>query len=102
MSYGKGISNNTQSRKLLMPWMVFPSAFSSAELTTIENHCKSLPLISGGSPDGVDPAEDVESKFRISNVGFHYPNDPKLKFVFEKFNNVFEYVNSNFYNFDII
>lgn len=101
MSYGRGISNDTQSRKLLMPWMVFPSVFSPAELTTIENHCKSLPLISGGSPDGVDPAEDAESKFRISNVGFHYPNDPKLKFVFEKFNNVFEYVNSNFYNFDI-
>ena len=101
MSTYKGISNDTQSRKLLIPWMVLDPAFSSAELTTIENHCKSLPLVAGGSPDGSGHTEEAEQKFRVSNIGFHLPNDPKLKFVFEKFNNVFEYVNSNFYNFDI-
>ena len=102
MSYTyKGITNDTESRKLLMPWMVFPSVFSPAELTTIENHCKSLPLIAGGSPGGPDHIEKDEEKFRVSNVGFHSANDPKLKFVFEKFNSVFEYVNSMFYNFDI-
>ena len=103
MSTYKCISNDTQSRKLLMPWMVFPSVFSPAELITIENYCKSLPLTAGESPmaNGVDPSEEAESKFRISNVGFHFSNDPKLKFVFEKFNNLFEYVNSMFYNFDI-
>jgi len=101
MSTYKGITNDTQSRKLLIPWMVLDPAFSSAELTTIENYCKSLPLVMGVSSDGVGHTEEAEKKFRVSNVGFHYPNDPKLKFVFEKFNNVFEYVNSNFYNFDI-
>jgi len=101
MSYGyKRISNNTESRKLLRPWMILDPAFSPAELTTIENHCKSLPLIAGGSPD-LAPAEETGPKHRISNIGHHFPNDPKLKFVFEKFNGVFEYVNSMFYNFDI-
>jgi PKHD-type hydroxylase len=102
MSYTyNGISNDTQSRKLLNPWMILDSAFSSAELTTIENHCKSLPLIAGGSPDSVGHTEEDEQKLRVSNVGFHYPNNPNLKFVFEKFNGIFEYVNSMFYNFDI-
>jgi len=104
MSYTyRGISNNTQSRKRLMPWMVLEPAFSPAELTTIENYCKSLPLTAGEYQHviGVDPSKEAESKFRISNVGFHFSNDPKLKFVFEKFNSVFEYVNSMFYNFDI-
>lgn len=98
----RSISNDTQSRKLLRAWMTLDPVFSPAELTTIENHCKSLPLIVGGSPTvGDGPIEKDEEKFRVSNVGFHFPNDPKLKFVFEKFNGVFEYVNSNFYNFDI-
>ena len=101
MSYGyKCISNYTESRKLLRPWMVLDPAFSPAELTTIENHCKSFSLTSGGSPD-LAPAEETGPKHRISNIGHHFPNDPKLKFVFEKFNGVFEYVNSMFYNFDI-
>ena len=102
MSTYKGITNDTQSRKLLRAWMTLDPVFSPAELTTIENHCKSLPLIVGGSPTvGDGPIEKDEEKFRVSNVGFHHPNDPKLKFVFEKFNSVFEYVNSMFYNFDI-
>ena len=103
MSTYRGISNDTRTRKLLMPWMILDPAFSSAELSTIENHCKSSPLTpgGGGSPESPDHIEKDEEKFRVSNVGFHSANDPKLKFVFEKFNNVFEYVNSNFYNFDI-
>ncbi len=101
MSTYKGISNSTQSRKLLRSWMILDPVFSPAELTIIENYCKSLPLIAGGSPDGDKPNEKDEEKFRVSSVGFHSANDPKLKFVFEKFNGVFEYVNSMFYNFDI-
>jgi PKHD-type hydroxylase len=81
--------------------MVLDSVFSPAELTTIENYCKSLPLTTGESPEGTEHIEKDEEKFRVSNVGFHSANDPKLKFVFEKFNGVFEYVNSMFYNFDI-
>jgi PKHD-type hydroxylase len=81
--------------------MVLDPAFSPSELTTIENYCKSLPLIAGGSPEGAGHIEEDEEKFRVSNVGYHSANDPNLKFVFEKFNGVFEYVNSMFYNFDI-
>jgi len=81
--------------------MILDPAFSPSELTTIENYCKSLPLIAGGSPGGNGHNEKDEEKFRVSNVGYHSANDPKLKFVFEKFNGVFEYVNSMFYNFDI-
>ena len=101
MSTYKGISNDTQSRKFLRSLMILDPVFSPAELTTIENYCKSLPLIAGGSPGGTGHIEKDEEKFRVSNVGYHYANDPKLKFVFEKFNSVFEYVNSMFYNFDI-
>ena len=102
MSTYRGISNDTRTRKLLMPWMILDPAFSSAELSTIENICKSSPLIPGGfAPGEPDPTEKDEEKFRVSNVSFHSANDPKLKFVFEKFNGVFEYVNSMFYNFDI-
>ena len=98
----RSISNDTQSRKLLRSWMILDPVFSPAELTTIENYCKSLPLIAGGSPTvGDGPIEKDEEKFRVSNVGYHSANDPKLKFVFEKFNSVFEYVNSMFFNFDI-
>ena len=101
MSTYKCISNYTQTRKLLRTWMVLDPAFSPAELTTIENHCKSFPLTSGESPDGPHPSDQPGPKFRTSNIGFHFANDPKLKFVFERFNGVFEYVNSMFYNFDI-
>jgi PKHD-type hydroxylase len=97
MSTYKCISNDTQSRKLLIPWMVLKPAFSPAELTTIENHCKSISLTAGESFF----SEETEPKSRTSNIGFHFSDDPKLKFVFEKFNSVFEYVNSMFYNFDI-
>jgi len=97
MSTYKCISNDTQSRKLLIPWMVLKPAFSPAELTTIENHCKSISLTAG---EGFF-SEETEPKFRTSNIRFHFSDDPKLKFVFEKFNSVFEYVNSMFYNFDI-
>ena len=101
MSTYKGISNDTRSRKLLSSWMILDPVFSPAELTTIENYCKSLPLTTGGIHDDTGHIEKDEEKFRVSNVGFYTANDPKLKFVFEKFNGVFEYVNSMFYNFDI-
>ena len=104
MSYGyKGISNDTQMRqRIAKPYMIFPPAFSPAELTTIENHCKTVsPLSMGMAGDEKKFDESVERKFRVSNLNFHTPNDSKLKFVFERLNGVFDFVNSNYFNFDI-
>jgi len=42
----------------------------------------------------------VDHEVRISNVKFHYPNEENF-WIFERLNKTIEFINEQFYNFDI-
>ncbi len=98
----KTISNDPYNRhRVTPPYCYLDDAFSEDDLNKIKTYCNTLekkPALIGD-----EKSSDLDGdKIRKSKVSFLNRNsDSELDWVFIKFNEMSQYLNENFYNFDL-
>ena len=99
MSYNyKHIVNNPYYRQFAIPTtMAVNDGFTESEIDEIGNYCSSN-VLEKAITMGQNETED--SLIRNSQTKFHYYNSD-TDWIFNKLNNILDYVNSTVYNFDL-
>lgn len=104
MTY-KTISNDPYARhRITFPYCYLDDVFTENQLNEIKTYCdkikKSNALV--GDEKTADIENDENYKIRKSKVYFlNINSDVELNWVFHRFNELSQYVNENFYNFNL-
>lgn len=81
-----------------LPFVWIDNVFPLEELARFDNFSNELNL--GGATIGTDELQATDTSFRNTKIAF-LNFEPQYYWIFEKIDNIFSFVNNNYYNFDI-
>lgn len=105
----KTLHNNPNERyRVLYPWVYYDNAFTNDELDRMStyfemNGIERATTIGNAivKEDGsIDTDQNTNEEIRRSNVMFYAKNE-NTAWIFDRLNGVIEWINNNFYNFDL-